>query len=161
MRKLIAAVFAVSSLSLVSADETPSTDKQSITLMGMLMEWRYPDAEFSGAQMSDAGVTGVVSIKCKSVLTTPDPAEKVLAFYLKKLHVDKDGTNLDQKGTDRVTTDRSVLVQTVSEGESPLYVISVNGHVAGHPTTTTLVVNRSKGDERTRIAWSAYRHLGP
>jgi len=161
MRRFLTSVLALSCLGLISADEAPSGDGKPVTLMGMLMEWRYPDAEFSGASMSDAGVTGVASIKCKSVLTTTDPPDKVLAFYLKKLHVNEEGTNLDEKGIERVTTDRSVLVQTVAEGASPLYVIAVNGRAADKPVSTTLVISRAQGEGQTRIAWSAYRQLGP
>lgn len=161
MRKSYAFMLALSCVCLVSAEEAPPKNEKPVTLMGMLMEWHYPDAEFGGGQMSDAGVTGVVSIKCKSVLTTPDPPDKVLAFYLKKLHVNTEGSNLDEKGPERVTTDRSVLVQTVSEGESPLYVIAINGRVADQSASTTLVISRAQGDDKTRIAWSNYRQLGP
>ena len=148
-------------LCLVSADEAPSQQEKPLTLMGLLTEWQYPDAEFHGGRMSDAGVTGIVSIKCKSVLSTSDPAEKVLAFYLTKLHVDAEGTDLDQKGSERVTTDRSVLVQKVSEGDSPLYVIAVNGPIAENLASTTLVISRPRGEDRTRIAWSTYRQFKP
>jgi hypothetical protein len=161
MRRILTSMLALSCLALVSADEAPSKDEKPVTLMGMLMEWHYPDADFGGGQMSDAGVTGVASIKCKSVLTTPDPADKVLAFYLKKLHVNKEGSNLDQKGTERVTTERSVLVQTVTEGDSPLHVIAINGRVEDKPMSTTLVISRAPGEGKTRIAWSCYRQVGP
>lgn len=161
MRRFSMSLLAFACLCLVSADEAPEKPKKAVTLMGLLMEWQYPGAEFGGGQMSDGGVTGVVSIKCKSVLSTPDPAEKVLAFYLKKLHVNAEGTNLDQKGTERITTDRAVLVQTVSEGESPLYVIAVNGREAEHQASTTLVISRPQGKDRTHIGWSTYRQFVP
>ncbi len=154
-------MLALSCLCLVSADEAPSKDEKTVTLMGMLMEWHYPDAEFGGGQMSDAGVTGVASIKCKSVLTTPDPADKVLAFYLKKLHVNKEGVNLDQKGTERVTTDRSVLVQTVSDGR---FTAARHRHQRPHrrkANVNDIGHQPSTGEGKTRIAWSCYRQLGP
>ncbi len=45
----------------------PATEK-SVTLLGMLTEWQYPDSTFNGATMSDGGAAGAVSVKCKAVL---------------------------------------------------------------------------------------------
>jgi hypothetical protein len=132
--------------------------KAQVSLMGMLLEWRYPESEFNGAQMSDAAVKGIQSIKSKAILTTPDSAEKVLEFYRNKLNVDAEGKNLDEKEGERVTTDRSVLIQDVSvAGNSKLYVIAINEI----KSSTTLVVSRTDGAAETRIAWSNFRQLGP
>lgn len=137
----------------VAADTQPQ-----VTLMGMLSEWMYPEAEFHGAEMSDAGVAGISAIKDKAVLTTADGVDKVLAFYLEKLHVGKQGKYLDEKPGDRVTSEHSVLIQDLS-GDRPdsLYVIAVNGP----KSSTTLVVARAEGENLTRIGWSNYRQLLP
>ena len=138
------------------ADEAPP--RKPVTLMGMLLEWRYPDSEFNGAESADAAVDGISAIKSKAILTTPDPAEKVIDFYLKKLNVDAQGKNLDEKEGERMTTERSVLIQDVpGAGSSKLYVIAINGT----KSSTTLVVSRADGDDLTRIAWSDYRQLAP
>jgi hypothetical protein len=153
----IATLVVVSFVSrLGAADEAPP--QEQVTLMGMLLEWRYPESKFNGAETSDAAVEDISAIKSKAVLTTPDSAEKVMAFYRKKLNVDAEGKNLDEKEGERIKTDRSVLIQDVSgDRTSKLYVIAINGT----KSSTTLVVSRTDGDDVTRIAWSNYRQLWP
>jgi hypothetical protein len=149
-------VFPVACCCLGIADDVPP--KEQVTLMGMLLEWRYPDSKFNGAESADAAVSEISAIKSKATLTTPDSADKVMAFYRKKLNVDAEGKNLDEKEGERVTTDRSVLIQDVSGNRtSKLYVIAINGT----KSSTTLVVSRAEGDDITRIAWSNYRQLWP
>jgi hypothetical protein len=139
-----------------AADEAPP--QEQVTLLGMLLEWRYPEAKFNGAETSDAAVAEISAIKSKAVLTTPDSAAKVMAFYRKKLNVDAEGRNLGEKEGERITTDRSVLIQDVSgDRASKLYVIAIIGTMS----STTLVVSRTEGDDVTRIAWSNYRQLRP
>lgn len=139
---------------LAIAEDAPP--QEQVTLMGMLLEWRYPESKFHGAETADAGVTGISSIKSKAILTTPDPVEKVMDFYQKKLNVDAEGNNLDEKPGERITTDRSVLIQDAAgEGASKVYVIAINGT----KSSTTLVVSRADGDKETRIAWSNFRRL--
>ncbi len=135
------------------AEDAPA--KEQVTLLGMLLPWQYPDSKFHGAQMSDAGVKDISSVKSKAILTTPDSVEKVMDFYQKKLHVNAEGKNLDEQQGDRITTDQSVLIQDASGEHSKLYVIAVNGT----KTSMTIVVSRAEGDEMTRIAWSNYRQL--
>lgn len=136
------------------ADDAPPPAQ--VTLLGMLHEWRYPESKFHGAESADAGVTGISSIKSKAILTTPDSVENVMDFYRNKLNVDAEGNNLDEKAGERITTDRSVLIQDVSgAGALKLYVIAINGT----KSSTTLVVSRADGDKETRIAWSNYRRL--
>lgn len=142
--------------SVAVADDAPA--KEQVTLMGMLLEWRYPESKFHGAETADAGVKGISSIKSKAILTTPDSVEKVMDFYQSKLKADAEGKNLDEKEGERITTDRSVLIQDVSgAGASKLYVIAINGT----KSSTTLVVSRADGEDETRIAWSNYRQLWP
>ncbi len=86
------------------------------------------------------------------------PVPFVMEFYCTKLNVNDEGQNLDEKEGDRITTDRSLLIQNVGgDGPSALYVIAINGRYS----STTLVVNRVGGDDVTRIAWSNYRQLWP
>ena len=138
------------------ADDPPS--EKRVTLLGMLSEWQYPGSTFKGAETSDAGVSDISSIKSKAVLTTPDSAEKVVAFYKQKLNVDSTGKNLDEKEGERITTKRSVSIQDDSDGR-PLKLVIIAINEAG--SSTTLVVSRSEGEETTHIAWSNFRKLGP
>lgn len=138
------------------ADDAPPP--KQVTLMGMLSEWRYPDAKFNGAQSGDAAVSDISSIKSKAILTTPDSVEKVLAFYLQKLKVDAKGRNLGEKEGERITTKRSVSIQDNSTGRPlQLYIIAINEK----GSSTTLTVSRSEGETTTHIAWSNYRQLWP
>jgi hypothetical protein len=147
-------VFAVANSGL--ADESPP--QKPVTLLGMLTEWRYPDSKFNGAQMGDAGVRDVSAIKSRAVLTTPDSAEKVMKYYRTKLNVDAKGKHLDEKEGQRITTERSVLIQDLSAARPcKLYVIAINGP----KQSTTLVVSRSDDEAMTHIAWSNYRQLWP
>ncbi len=163
-RPTCATVFAAACIvaCLARGDEpTSSAEAQpakQITLMGMLSEWMYPGSEFKGAKTSDAAVTDISSIKSKALLTTTDSADEVMAFYRKKLNVDTEGDTLTEPEGDRVTTDRSVLIQDISgSSDSALFVICINREKA----STTLVVSRSTGEDVTRIAWSDYRQLWP
>ena len=134
------------------------TVKEEVTLLGMLSEWRYPESKFNGAQISDAAVKDISAVKSKAVLTTPDSFEKVMDFYRKKLNVDANGKNLGEKAGERITTDRSVLLQDVSgDRDSKLFVIAINGT----KSSTTLVVSRNAGENETLIAWSNYRQVWP
>jgi hypothetical protein len=38
-----------------------------------------------GASMSDEGTPPMQAVKCAVILTTPEPIEKVIAFYAEKL----------------------------------------------------------------------------
>jgi hypothetical protein len=140
------------------ADDPPTGKEKAVTLIGMLSEWKYPESKFHGAQMSDAGVKDISSIKNKAFLTTGDPVEKVFKYYCDKLNVDANGKNLDEKPGERVTTDRSILVQDDSTGRPlKLYIIAINE--AGN--STTLAISRADGEEETHIAWSNFRQLRP
>jgi hypothetical protein len=160
-RKLFAfailGVIAVAS-HLARADDPPAEKEKGPTLMGMLSEWQYPDSKFHGAQMSDAGVADIGSIKNKAFLTTSDSAEKVLKYYCDKLKVDANGKNLGEKPGERIKTKRSVLVQDDSTGRPlKLYVIAVNE--TGF--STTLMISRADGEDETHIAWSNFRQVWP
>jgi hypothetical protein len=131
---------------------------KSVTLMGMLSEWQYPGSKFHGAESSDAAVKDISSIKSKAVLTTPDSAEKVLAFYRQQLKVDESGKNLDEKDGERVKTNRSISIQDNSDGRPlKLFILAISEKCS----STTLVISRSEKEEATHIAWSNFRQLWP
>jgi hypothetical protein len=148
-------VFVSLACGLRAAEE--AAPKEQVTLLGMLLPWRYPDSKFNGAQVSDAGVKDISASKSKAILTTPDSVEKVMDFYQKKLNVNAEGKNLGEKQGERITTDQSVLIQDASGDHSKLYVIAINET----KQSTTIVVSRADGDDVTRIAWSNYRQLWP
>ena len=158
-RNLIMVV--VSALSLIGnqlayPEDTDAT--KGVTLLGMLSEWQYPGSKFHGAECSDAAVSEISSVKSRAELTTPDAAEKVMAFYRDKLKVDAKGNNLGEKPGERLTTKRSVSIQDNSTDRPlKLYVIAIN-QTGG---STTLVVSRAEGEEETHITWSNFRQLWP
>src|SRR5262245_44555876 len=83
--------------------------KGNITLLSTINEWKYPDSKMPrGASMSDGGYPNIQSVKCRTVLTTPDSFEKVVGFYNKKLGILPD-TGESAKGDARavVTQDDS------------------------------------------------------
>lgn len=132
--------------------------KNNVTLLSTLSEWQYPGSKFNGAESSDADVSDISSIKNKAMLTTPDSAEKVVAFYRQKLKVDSTGKNLGEKDGERITTKRSVSIQDNSDGRPlKLYIIAINET----SSSTTLVVSRCEGEKTTHIAWSNFRQLRP
>ena len=143
------------------SQKTSGADPQpegTVTLMGMLNEWIYPESKFHGAESSDAAVSEISSIKSKAALSTPDSLEKVLDFYCRKLKVDREGNNLGEAAGTRITSDRSVLIQDLSQGRScQLYLVAINRG----KSSTTLVISRCKDEETTQIAWSNFRQLAP
>ena len=153
----LAALTIVTSLGASSIADDPPVEK-SFTLMGILSEWLYPDAKFHGAESSDAAVRDISSIKSKALLATPDPVDKVVAYYLEKLKVDAAGTNLGQKDGQRITTRRSVSIQDNSD-DRPLKLAIIAVNETGN--STTLVISRAENEKTTHIAWSNFRQLWP
>ncbi len=114
-----------------------------ISLMQTLSDWKYPDSLMpNGASMSDGGNPRLQSVKCAAVLTTPDPIDKVIAFYAEKL------------GPGEA---RSVAVQDDSKGRPVTLRIFV---VNRADTSTTLAISRAEGEKETHIAWSHYIRIG-
>ncbi len=114
-----------------------------ISLMQTLAAWKYPDSQMpNGASMSDGGSPGIQAVKCAAVLTTPDPIDKVIAFYAEKL------------GPGEA---RSVAVQDDSKGRPVTLRIFV---VNRADTSTTLAISRAEGEKETHIAWSHYIRIG-
>ena len=94
-------------------------DTGQISLMQTLAEWKYPDSKMlGGASMSDGGNRLVQSIKCRAVLGTPDPIEKVIDFYSKKLVTPPDVILPGTKAEDLVPDGKSVSIQDDSQGRT-------------------------------------------
>ena len=122
-----------------------------VSLLSILAEWKYPGSEhLGGAEMSDGGFAGVQSIKCKAVLTTPDPVEDVVAFYRAKC-------DPDAAPADRPVSSQSFSAQDDSE-DRPVQVQVLVVNRLNY--ATTFVISRADGEPRTHIAWSHYRRLG-
>jgi hypothetical protein len=128
---------------LAARNNVTAAPPDQISLMQTLSAWKYPDTQMpNGASMSDGGYRGIQSVKCAAVLTTPDPIEKVIAFYAEKL------------GPGEA---RSVAVQDDSKGRPvTLRVFVVNRA----DTSTTLAISRAAGETETHIAWSHFIRVG-
>ena len=119
-----------------------SAPSDGISLLQTLSDWKYPGSEHLGdLSMSDAGTPPMQAVKCEAILVTPDPIEKVIAFYVEKLKKDAAKTissQDDSKG--RPLTLRVIVVNRLD-------------------TSTTLVISRAEGEKETHIAWSHYIRL--
>ena len=129
----------------------------SVSLMETLSEWKYPGSRMlGGASMSDGGNPLVQSIKCRAILTTPDPIEKVIAFYSEKLGTHPPTGRPDAKAAGKDAEAKAVSIQDDSRGRPvTVRVIVVNKA----DTTTTLVISRARSETETHIAWLHYLRL--
>jgi hypothetical protein len=152
-----AATMALGSMALVLVRPARADGTGQITLMQTLAEWKYPDSKMLGASMSDGGNRLVQSVKCRAVLTTPDPIEKVIDFYSKKLVATPDVILPSTKAEDLASDGKSVSMQDDSQGRPvTIRVIVVNKA----DTSTTLVISRANDEKETHIAWSHYIRIG-
>ena len=127
-----------------------SSASGDITLMQTMDEWRYPQAKMPhGARMSDGGNASLQSLKCSAVLTTPDPIEKVIAFYSDKLKDDPAKDKIEGKSVNDLDDSPRRPIT--------LRVFSVNTA----SSSTSLVISRAEGEAETHIAWSHYLRLDP
>ncbi|WP_428303987.1 hypothetical protein [Lacipirellula sp.] len=133
------------------------------TLMGMLGPWAYPGATWvEGAEMADGGNPKLQSVKCKTVLVTPDSFEDVTKYYAEKLNIDKKGNDAVKKPQLGGDGGRSVTVindSVFDEGDErpvKLQVITVNKP----ESSTTLVISRAAEERETHIAWSHFKRVG-
>lgn len=132
---------------------------EPVTLIGTIVKWRYPEADIGKSEMSDAATIDaqknrtVPSSLLKTTMTTPASVEKVVAFYRDLLT--RNSTN-DEKLGIGPDVGRSVVFSDDSEGHSlSLHTIVVNSA----NSSTTLIITRAQGDEKTRITWKQYlRH---
>ena len=142
--------------------------RERLMLLGTIAQWQYPGSKINGATMQDAatvnrsGERTVVSVFCKTVLTTKDPIAKVIEYYETKLKAVADpktakpGTDpKSAKGEGVSGTDagRSVMSHDDSLGRPlRIHIILVNTE----KTSTTLVISRAETESETHIAWTHY-----
>lgn len=124
-----------------------------VSLMQTIEKWKYPSAKMPhGANMGDGGNPQIRSIKCQTVLTTPDPIEKVFDFYKQKLsNKAANAGAAPEKNAQSVTTLEDSAGRPVK-----IYVIVVQRA----DTSTTLVISRAANENETHIAWSHYIRTG-
>jgi hypothetical protein len=127
-----------------------------VRLLETLAGWQYPGSKLrDGASMADGGNPLVPSVKCQAILTTADPVEKVVEFYTKKLTPQGAGTQ-SAEAAERNAAAKSVSTQDDSQGRPVrLRVLVINQAKA----STTLVISRAEGEQKTHIAWSHYLRL--
>jgi hypothetical protein len=150
--KLVVSFIAVSlGLLWASPQASHAAPEDHVTLLGTLAEWRYPDSNFGGASMSDAGDRRP-SLKCQALLTTGDSFEKVTKYYVEHFVSRPQSAETKANAIDA----QSVSTQDDSQDRPiKLQVIVVNRAT----TSTTLVISRAKGEKQTHIAWSHYMRL--
>jgi hypothetical protein len=130
---------------------------EQMTLMGTLSDWKYPGSNMlGGATMSDGGNPRVVDVKCRAILITPDPIEKVVAFYAKKLDTSPTPGEPGAGAAVKEADAKAVSIQDDSAGRPLTLRVFVVNRV---DTTTTLVVSRAAGEKETHIAWMHYRQF--
>lgn len=127
------------------------------TLMGLLGPWAYPGATWlDGAQMADGGNPELPSIKCKTVLVTPDSFEQVTKYYAEKLGIDEKKSEARKATPGSGKTVAVINDSVMDEGvERPvkLQIITVNKP----DSSTTLVISQAAEERETHIAWSHFQ----
>lgn len=143
----------------VASLASPAFADEPVTLMGTIVKWRYPGAEMAQTEMSDGATTDadgkrtVSSSVLKTTMTTPDPVDSVLKFYRELLT--RNQANDSRLGIE-ATTGRSVLFSDDSNGQPfALHTVVINSRNA----STTIIVTRGAGEDRTRIVWKQYLTL--
>jgi hypothetical protein len=141
----------------LSLAHAQATQEGHLSLLQTLSAWKYPESTMHGASMSDGGNARMQSVKCQSVLTTPDAIEKVIEYYEKKFGISPT-TGQQERRADVAEGDaQSVSSQDDSQGRPVrLRIIVVNKA----DTSTTLAISRAEGEKETHIAWSHYIRLG-
>ncbi len=135
-----------------SPHTSDAAPRGEVTLLGTLAEWKYPGSDFGGGSMSDGGNRRLQSVKCQAILTTGDSVEKVTKYFSEKFVSGPQDAKTLVKGADA----QSVSTQDNSQGRPvQLRVIVVNRA----ETSTTLVISRAEGENKTHIAWSHYLRL--
>jgi len=125
-------------------------DAEPKTLLGSLSEWQYPDSKLrGGATVSDGGDPSVADHKMQAVLVTPDPVERVIEYYSKRLTADAPADNAQGPAP-------SVCVQDDSK-DRPVTVRVINVNEADR--STTLVISRADDERETHIVWTQYERF--
>lgn len=126
---------------------------EPVTLIGTIVNWRYPDAEIGKSEMSDAATTDadgkrtVPSSMLKTTMVTPDSVDQVLAFYRDLL---KRNPKNDGKLGLEPSVGRSVVFGDESEGRPfAFHTIVVNSA----NKSTTLIITRGEDEDQTHITW--------
>ncbi len=128
-----------------------------MTLLGTLAEWKYPGSKMlGGATMSDGGNPLVPDVLCRTILTTPDPIDKVAKFYAEKFETPPAAGGQNARADVKEADAKAVSTQDDSEGR-PVTVRVIVVNTAD--TTTTLVISRANSEKETHIAWSHYRRF--
>ena len=132
------------------------------SLMGMISQWQYPGSTMSGATMSDGETVGAngertrPSIKCKTVLSTPDAMSKVIEYYETKLKPAATAESSSSQPKAAIDSGRSVSSHDDSENRPvAIHIIVVNTD----NESTTLVISRGETESMTHIAWTHYERL--
>jgi hypothetical protein len=135
----------------------PNPSSKQMTLMGTLSKWKYPGSKMlGGASMSDGGNPSVPDVKCRAILTTPDPVETVAQFYSEMLKSPPAAGGQPTGADAKEAAAQAVTIQDDSDRRPvTLRVIIVNRA----DTTTTLVISRAKDEKETHIAWTHYRRI--
>lgn len=150
-------LFMTMSLALFCATAVPFTvSAESVTLMGTIVKWQYPDAVIGKSEMSDAatisadGQRTLPSSMLKSTMVTGDSVDKVLAFYRNLLT--RNAVNDSKLGMEP-KVGRSVVFSDESEGRPfAFHTIVVNSA----KSSTTLIITRGKDEVQTHITWKQY-----
>ena len=129
------------------------------TLMTLVMKWRYPEAKFQGAMLSDGATVGargertVPSTVWQCEYLTDDSVADVVAFYKEFISTLKPGPEIESL---QVAGGRSVhVLDGGKDRDLGMQIILINETNA----STTLVISRAKQESQTHIAWSRYERL--
>lgn len=138
---------------------TPCHAGEPLRLLTTVAEWQYPGSTINGAMMEGTGTVGrsgertLPSVLCKTVLTTKDPMNKVIAYYENKLKPGADPKTAKPEGKPGAAPGQSVMSHDDSQGRPlGIHIIVVNTE----KSSTTLVISRAKTESETHIAWTHY-----
>lgn len=135
--------------------------QQPDTLLGRFASWRYPNCHAVDGTMADAatvdanGKRTVPSMVCRVATSTPDPIDKVVEHY-RKLLIDDADPSTPRVGLARDGESVSVTALESSAGR-PLTIHVFT--VVRDNETSTLVISRAEGEDKTHIVWSQYSRL--
>ena len=155
--RLLASIFMV--LFCLGSTSFADDNDQSVTLIGTIVKWQYPESKIQGAQMGDAATMDssnnrtTPSIMLKTTMTTKDSVDEVLGFYKTLLKRD---AKVDDKLGDKAETGRSVIFSDESADRPfEFHTITVNTSSA----STTIIITRGADETETRITWKRYLRI--
>ena len=147
--------------------ERPAAPTPQLTLLGEISKWQYPKSQLQNSEMSDVftgdknGRRTTASISLKTTMTTTDSVEKVVEFYKKKINVKANVVAIPLHGVKQEVqakkpTGMAVMIHDDSKGR-PFEMQTIA--VVTADTSTTIVVTRGKGENKTYISWKQYRRM--